>query len=334
MNDDNRTTKTWAEEISAHLKDRFGLKVLEAFPIDKGWINVKWRMMTDDGPRFVKFYHPDRYKLHLRPERRSAMENTLRLQQGLHSNGVPSPQVYLHEGKALQQTRSGLIYTLQGWADGATLEAGAFNCAQMADLGEAAGRMHRWLAQVPPADKPAWQPDKAAYLEEWKNNWRKAAEAGDQTVLGWLERSRARVAAMDFSLFENSPTGWLHWDLWSDNLLFRDQRLAGIVDYDRMAMAYPEIDVARAILSGALQRGELRSDAVQAFMEGYRAHHPAPPGMVSRAIRMLYLIESIWWLRADVRQESELTGLLRRFIEEIQWIEEHMDELAEMLDGE
>lgn len=333
MNDDNRTKMAWAEEISAHLKERFGLMVLEAFPIDKGWINVKWRMVTDDGLRFVKFYHPDRYKLHLRPERRSAMENTLQLQRGLHSNGVPSPQVYLYHGEALQQTRSGLIYTLQGWTDGATLEAGTFSCAQMADLGEAAGRMHRWLARVPPADKLAWQPDKAAYLEEWKNNWQKATEADDQTVLGWLDRSRARVAAMDFSLFENSPTGWLHWDLWSDNLLFRDRRLAAIVDYDRMAMAYPEIDVARAILSGALQRGELRSDAVQAFMEGYRAHHPAPPGMVSRAIRMLYLIESIWWLRADVRQESELRGLLRRFIEEIQWIEEHMDELAEMLDG-
>ncbi|WP_167859499.1 phosphotransferase [Paenibacillus cymbidii] len=169
----------------------------------------------------MKYYHPERYKLHSRPDRRTAIEKTLHLQHGLNKARIPCP------------------------------------------------------------------------------------------------------GAMDFQQFESSKIGWLHWDLWVDNLLVHERGLAGIVDFDRMMTAYPEIDVARAILSGALQDGQLRMETVQAFMSGYREHSEAPEGVLSRAMSMLYLIESIWWYRTEVRAESALRPLLGRFIEEMHWLEDH-----------
>jgi len=47
---------------------------------------------------------------------------------------------------------------------------------------------------------------------------------------------------------------------------------------------------------------------------------------------MLYLIESIWWLRTEVRAESNLRGLLGRFIEEMRWIEDHWGTLQDQLE--
>jgi homoserine kinase type II len=322
----------WAEEVVVHLKDRFGLSVREVVPIDKGWLNVKWKIVTDYGPLFVKYYHPERYKLNTRPERRSAIEKTLQLQHGLSVYGIPCPRVYHYNGQFIQQTPSGLLYTVLDWVDGHTSQAGCLNSAQMFELGVATGRMHKWLRSVPQLDKPAWKPDRDVYLLEWQGNWEKAQEVGDKTVMEWLKRSQAIVKSMDFRIFESSPIGWLHWDLWVDNILLHGQGVSGIVDFDRMTMAYQEIDVARAVLSGALRDGQMRMETARAFMDGYRGHSEVSHGMLTRAICMLYLIESIWWLRTEVRTESELRGLLGRFVEEMHWIEDNWATLPDLLD--
>ncbi|WP_028558961.1 phosphotransferase [Paenibacillus pinihumi] len=328
----NETESYWADEIAVHLKNRFGISVKEATTIDKGWLNVKWKIDTDNGSLFIKYYHPDRYRMHTNPERRRAIEKTLQLQQGLNAAGIPCPGVYTYKDQYIQETPSGLLYTVLDWVDGHSAQAGYLSKKQMFELGTAVGRMHKWLQAVPPLSKPAWEPDKEAYLRDWQINWDKAKEAEDTIVMEWLERSRDIVHSLDFRLFEACPSGWLHWDLWVDNILVHGQGLAGIVDFDRMTMAYPEIDVARAILSGSLQNGQLRMETVQAFMEGYRGYYEAPHGMLSRAIKMLYIIESIWWLRTEVRVDSGLRTLLGRFVEEMHWIEDQWPTLADRLD--
>jgi homoserine kinase type II len=118
-----------------------------------------------------------------------------------------------------------------------------------------------------------------------------------------------------------------------DNILLHEQGLAGIVDFDRMTVAYQEIDLARAVMSGALRDGELRVETARAFMDGYREHSEVPQGMLTRAMRLLYLVESIWWLRTEVRTESELRGLLGRFVEEMHWIEDNWATLPDQLEA-
>ncbi|WP_309120245.1 phosphotransferase [Paenibacillus sp.] len=328
------TKRRWAEEVAAELNRRFGRAVTELTEIDLGWLNAKWKAETSEGPLFVKVYHPDRYRLHERPERRRAIETTLRLQRGLHEAGAACPAVYAHEGRLLLETPSGLLFAVHDWTDGATVRAGCMSEAQMYELGLATGRMHEWLRSAAPLEQPVWTPDKLAYLTSWESNRENASAAGDEAVLEWLSRSRSVVERLDFRSFDEAPIGWLHWDLWTDNLLYRGPKLAGIVDFDRMTFAYPEIDAARAVLSGALSDGRMRTDAVRAFLDGYRERTAAPRGMLPRAMRMIYLIESAWWYRTEIRVQSELRQLLGRFIEEMHWIEAHWETLSDELEAE
>ena len=323
--------EAWAAEIAEHIHKQFRLSVNQAIPIDKGWLNVKWRMETDHGPIFVKYYHPDRYKFHLHPERKLEIQKTLVLQHELSLAGVRCPSVHQHKDQVIQVTSTGLHYAVLDWVDGHTMPAGCLSEDHMVEIGQHTGKMHNRLRSVKPLDKPAWQPDKEAYLSEWRNNWERSKQAGDEIALEWQARSLQLVQSLDFQMFGASPVGWLHWDLWVDNILVNGQKLAGIVDFDRMTMAYQEIDVARAILSGALHDGKLRMDAVQSFIEGYRQHMELPRGFLIRSIGMLYLIESNWWLRTEVRAESNLRDLLARFIEEMHWIEENLGTLQDQL---
>jgi homoserine kinase type II len=330
---DERERALWAEEIAGAMKRLFHMTIANAEVIDQGWLNVKWRMETDLGPVFVKFYHPDRYRLDQRPDRRAEMEWTLRLQHGLSEAGVPCPEVYSRDGRFIHKTPGGLWFAVTEWVEGRTAPAGRMTNAQMYELGKAAGRMHAWLRSVPRPDRTDWTPDPEAYWREWEGNRHKAEAAGDETVLGWLARSKELVQSLDFGQFAACPAGWLHWDLWVDNIVLQGDRVAGIVDFDRMAFAYPGIDVARALLSGALQDGHLRLDAVRSFLEGYLLHSGMSQGLLALSIRMLYLIESNWWLRTEVRRDSGLRKLLGRFVEEMHWIEDHWAQLPELLEG-
>ena len=160
--------ESWAAEIADHVKKQFGIAVNQATPIHKGWLNVKWKMETDQAPIFVKFYHPDRYKLHLHPEKRTAIERTLELQNGLNLSGVRCPGVYPHHDRFIQETSTGLHYAVLEWVEGDPKPAGCLNEAEMFELGQHTGKMHKWLQSARPLDKPAWQPDKEGYLREWR----------------------------------------------------------------------------------------------------------------------------------------------------------------------
>lgn len=152
----NQEIVRWTEEIADHIKEQFNLTVNHALPIDKGWLNVKWKMETDRGPVFVKFYHPKRYKLHMRPERKTAIQRTLQLQHTMSLAEIKCPKVYPAKGELIQQTSSGAYYTVLEWVDGYTQTAGYLDNNQMYDLGVQTGKMHRWLRNVKPGFK-GWQ---------------------------------------------------------------------------------------------------------------------------------------------------------------------------------
>ncbi|MDR6884544.1 phosphotransferase [Bacillus sp. 3255] len=316
------------EEIASHLHANFGLNVYDAVELHKGWLNVKWQLKTERGLFFVKYYHPNRYRLHL-PEKRKKIEQTLQLQTQLFKAELPCPQVLGREGRFIQETAAGQQYALMEWLDGCTAEAGDISEFHMYELGRTTGRMHWLLRDVRPG-KAAWKPDQAASLTGLQANLEQAQQAGNGPLAELLERAIGNVRALDCERLAESPTGWLHWDLWVDNLLLNEKGVAGIVDFDRMDVAYPEIDAARAVLSGAWTNKRVRIEAVRAFLEGYRQHAAAPKGMLLRALRMLYLIESVWWLRAEILEDA---GVPARFYQELVWLTEEWDRLADLLEG-
>ncbi len=315
------------EEIVSDMHERFGRSVTDTYRLNRGWLNVKWRMVTDQGPVFVKFYHPDRYKLHV-PEKRKKIELTLSLQQRLHESGLSCPEVYASAERVfMQETPAGHHYAVLSWVEGNVPVPGRMSDSHMVDLGKTTGHMHQLLQQVPLA-KQAWKPDQAACLKELQANLEQAIQSNNLRLTALLEKAIRNIQTLDFERFSECRVGWLHWDLWADNLLLDAERIAAIVDFDRMDVAYPEIDIARAVLSGAWELGGIRLDTVHAFLHGYREHAEAPKGLLLRAIHMLYLIESVWWLRTEIYEE---TGVPARFLQEMEWLTEQWDRLPDLI---
>jgi homoserine kinase type II len=323
------------EEIVETIERQFGLRVFSAEPLERGWLNRKWKLATDRGDWFAKQYHPERFRLHEPEKLRAALLRQMRLKEA----GVPCPKLYMADGEPILSTPSGVRFVATDFCSGVVVEPGGTNESQMRSLGRAAGMMHTLLNGGESGSrtrlKSDWEPiAPARMMEAWLRNW-EASDKGKRGPDGFadaLERQRGLIERLDVGSFADCSVGWTHWDLWADNVLFAGGEVSAVLDFDRMRVQYPELDVARAVMSFALdaEAQTMEMALAAAFLAGYRERCSYPPGTLTRSLKLLWCLESLNWMVHDMDQYSAPPA---RFARENIWLTMHWDELEEMFKG-
>lgn len=307
-------------------KSKFGFRIYRSEHIKLGWLNAKWILQTDKGKFVLKKYHTKRYK------DEETLKTALSQQLRLFKAGVPSPMLLESDGALLHTTDSGDLYILMHYCPGNLLHPGSANVIQMYDLGRVTGTMHQILNDGTLENKQEPQfivPDREQRLAHWDTVINQAKEQGKTQLISVIEQQKSTVQSLNIEkLRQHFRPGWAHRDLWMDNILFDADRISAVLDFDRLNYDYPEIDVARAILSGTLNEDGLGIEQVSAFLQGYRQIVAFPPGQLIHAIRLLWYLESVWWIRAEMDAFHPIPS---RFASEMIWIASHHEELDEML---
>ena len=91
------------------------------------------------GVFLLKSYYSDRYRLY----DESAFVRALRWQSELHSQGLPCPQIRMHQGAQLHLTPSGQRFMVMIFCDGERFIPGQATYGQMHSHGTATGLMHQ-----------------------------------------------------------------------------------------------------------------------------------------------------------------------------------------------
>ena len=307
-------------------KRYFGFKVLEATPIKRGWLNLKWKITIDSGVFLLKQYNKERYKLYNREDLIVAFSQQMRLHQG----GLPCPKLCSYEGQFLLESDKGEPFMLMEYCDGAVIIPGKLNVHQMYDLGRVTGNMHYLLNGGTLRLKRSAEfipPSREERLTHWESAWNHANSTGKSNLLPIVETQYKVTETINLEDFDLNATGWAHRDLWVDNLLFEEKKVSAILDFDRMKYDYPQLDVARAVMSGALYDNNFDVSLAQAFIEGYSERYLVDKGFISSSLKMLWFMESTWWINASMDQQSEPP---ERFAKEMLWLSENQQELESM----
>ncbi|MXQ54965.1 phosphotransferase [Shimazuella alba] len=126
---------------------------------------------------------------------------------------------------------------------------------------------------------------------------------------------------LDFTLFQLCTHGWTHWDLHLDNVLFQDDHVSAILDFDRERYVYPELDVARVVLSGCIDENGLNKAKLDSFFKGYQEWFPSfELKDLGRALQLLWIVEAPWWIKTDIEKCSVVP---QRFFLEIEWLQKN-----------
>jgi len=311
-------------EISETLKFKYGLITNNAEPNMFGYANLKWKIHTDEGVFFVKQYNSVRYS----NDQLRHVEMVLGLQDRLTKEaGIPCPKILSHEGTYIQRTPMGERFMITEFCHGQMVNPGEVNESQMFHLGQVTGKMHHWLNKNALQSLPLhWTPDsKEEMLKQWLENWNQANISGSNKYIAALEVQRKIAEEIDLEIFQLCEEGWVHWDLFVDNILFHSNHISAILDFDRMHFIYPEFDISRAILSGAISNNNINMESTKAFINGYRESIPLSISKLVRSIKLTWWKEASWLSVA-----SEEYRTLSRFVEELIWVGDNWSMLEEI----
>jgi homoserine kinase type II len=311
------------EEIFETISRLFEIKIQDYNQIHLGFKNLKWQLKTDAGNLFVKQYNEQRYPEHRIP----GLEKALQIQNLLFGEGLPCPELFSSNGKYVLKTDSGERFVLMGFNPGFILPPGNANPSQMYSLGKIIGNMHVLLEE-----NIALEPlhsdiqSKPEMLENWNDRWKEAIALECNKTIHRLETQRRILEQNDTDLFSECETGWAHWDLFADNILFNKNEVSSILDFDRMNVVYTDFDISRPILSCCIHDNKMCLECVSSFVSGYREFKPLRPEKLIRSIKLTWWREAEW-LRVEKPGDSTP---LKRFREENVWIADHWDQLRDL----
>lgn len=303
------------DEIKAALENRFGLSVINKTPIDRGLLNLKWKIETDKGNFLVKQFNPKRHP----GSKLEKVKEALCYQNKLRDRELCCPRIFADDSQLIMETHNGIRFVIMEFCQGQLVKAGKINALQAYSLGFHCAKMHSLLNNADNEKGISFWivPNSQELITRWDERWNRLDDKWLPETIEILKIQRYIFENIDTGIFSECQQGWAHSDLWCDNVLFFSDRVSAILDFDRLQYIYPELDIARALLSFALDNNHMRMEIVKAFIDGYNKQGNISMEDVLRSIKLLYCLESFWWIGGEFEINN---GPPTRFEEEMKWI--------------
>ncbi len=271
------------------------LTALRHYPVQKplildrdevGIINDNWLVTDGAGQRYML-----RAYRRVRDTNRIAFQ--LAFQEHLFAAGFPTAPVVRTRDGETSAFVEGLHWALFGFVEGQVYDFG--RTVQAREAGKRLAQFEavaatfagtvvapptesvnsgNWLA---PVSSHVWRT--SALSDEHEKRLRELyAESDFQDDLGFFSRWRRealeewppeRLAAL--------PRSWLHCDYHGRNMVFEDDELVGLFDFDFITQGPRTYDIGRALFNFGRERPGstvLREEFCRAFLEGYESEQP------------------------------------------------------------
>lgn len=277
--------------------EAFGLGEFTSSPrlLADGLMNLNWRVDTDAGSFAVK----EVIDVPVRVARRN-----LRIVSALAGAGEPACTPRLtHDGDVVAEVAA-RGYCVMDWVAGDHRPGPDLSLDEAGHLGEVLAKLHTALSRYAPGrpecapTQPNADPDAAAAvagrflarieaLDSWSAFDRAAAEALRRRKQMLAANGHEQPGAND----PVGPSGWTHGDFQHRNLIWSDDRVAAVLDWDRLAVRPYAEELARTAQSQFGTSGQFDLERVNAFTAAYRRVIPLTDADLSAALNRL------WWRR-------------------------------------
>ncbi|CAM5199997.1 Homoserine kinase type II OS=Ureibacillus acetophenoni OX=614649 GN=SAMN05877842_11755 PE=3 SV=1 [Ureibacillus acetophenoni] len=318
-------------ELKEATENLFGLHLENPIPINLGYINLKWKVESEKGLFVIKQISKERYAKHDFEVIISEQELALHEQLRQFENGTLCPKVLIQKDKIIHKSSCDERFIIMEFVDGKNLLPGTLNEKQMYSLGQMTAHMHNVANDGTYSNEknPKFIPQNVGERLDYWNSIYESNEENNQ-FRELVENQMKATKQFNLGMINSCDPGWAHRDLWVDNILFRGDELSAILDFDRFAFDYPELDIARAIMSGALNGDTFNENCAKAFLDGYRTKRNLEKGVFVRSLYLLWYMESPWWIRSNLNYDRYQEV---QFQNEMIWLGENLYELSEMFEN-
>ncbi|WP_058304082.1 phosphotransferase family protein [Gorillibacterium timonense] len=278
-------SKLTIEQIQRITAETMKEKVVSLKELSDGWANTAYAIQLEDDRKVILKAAPVKGFKTMRCERDNmrAEVEALRLVQA-QSNGVPIPQVYTYdpsgslvpceyflmeylEGEPYNKVKEALSPEAR---DGIEFALGDYNRRINAIQGKRFGYFC-----LENGSASTWKDAFQILMEDLLLDGK---EAGIELPLSYEALEREVESRLDACSEVNVPQ-LVHWDLWDGNVFVKDERIVGIIDFERSLWADPLMEV---------YFGKFNSSST-AYRRGYGKEHFTEAERVRRDLYVLYL---------------------------------------------
>lgn len=314
------------QEITDFIREVYGLTCHCVTPVDGGWLNRLWKASSCQGELLIKQYSTKRYDR----KKLDLIEYALQRQLLLAQAGIPCPHI-LRSGGRILHYHGDTPYMVMSFCEGRKEEPGTISLTRMESLGHACALMHLAFSRLPLTDVRGFPIDCEKLLSSlWENYYSRRQCLSEDDPLEYREALLAQepiLGELSADFFRSLPMGIAHEDFTPDNILFCQNGVSAIIDFDRNQYGFVWHDIGRALLSFALEDtaeglpGRLNVSKIHAFIRGYSRVLPLTTADAADALRISWCIEVLWWIMPSCfsAEKSKAT----RYRDEILWLTNH-----------
>jgi homoserine kinase type II len=250
-------TKVSEDELRA-LAGAFDLGPLSASRgIEAGTVNTSYALEMASGRYFLRIYEE---------QQRPGAEAEARLLLHLAASGVPTPAPVQARDGSMVQLLCAKPAAIFPWVVGDMLCLKAVTPAAAHAVGGALARMH--LAG--PAEPAATSLGAGRFgADELVARCDRILKATDAEARSQAEPLRDAVILIDRKRKGDLPRGLVHGDLFRDNVLWHDGKIAALLDFESAHRGPFAYDLAVLVLSWSF-RDSFDMDVARAIVAGYR----------------------------------------------------------------
>lgn len=225
--------------------------------IEAGTVNTSYALELGRGRFFLRVYEE---------QAQAGAEAEAKLLLHLAASGVPTPPPVQARDGSMVRVLKGKPAAIFPWVDGDMLCLRAVTPAAAHDVGVALARMH--LAG--PAEPVATSLGAGRFgADDLVARCDRIAKVADPDARAQSEPLRDAVIRMDRRRRNDLPRGLVHGDLFRDNVLWHDGRIAALLDFESAHKGAFAYDIAVTILSWSF-RDDFDFDVARAIVAGYR----------------------------------------------------------------
>lgn len=315
-------------DLINEISKNYNINPIRIETLSGGWLNEKYLITTDNGNQYVL------KELSLKKfskEHINYLINTVKLQNYLFNKNVMVPKIIMDKYNNCVSTFSdNRLFFIQEFIKGYSKKFNDLNCDEIYSIGRNLAILHNKLKNV---DIYNFESE---FLKYKNINDLKSELSIKKKQISYLSSEKFNRQIIlcekilkdiqENKILEKQDIQIIHGDFTPDNIIFINNEVKSIIDFELVRVNSKLQDIGRIILSTTFYKNKFELEKLKSFINGYSSINKIENYQIIDALKIVWINEFDIWIQ-DRYFKNYNPPKVERFISEIIWISENWFDL-------
>ena len=308
------------QKILTEIENKYNITISKYSELNGGWINKKYIIIVDDKKYVLKELSGNKFP----KDYLFTLMNTLDLQNFLYKQKLFVPQIIMNKDyNLLTELSNGERYFIQEFLNGLPKNYSDLTYHEIKSIGKSLGLLHKYLEgyniEYFNHDFMKYKDYKQLVKELLDRQSKITKLTPSKYIVAISNHEKILEDIANSKLLELQNLQVIHGDFTPDNILFLNNKVNGVIDFELSRVNTKLQDFGRILLSTTFEDNKFDSCKILHLINGYNEYNQLDKEDIVRALKMVWVNESNIWLQERYYRNYN-PPKVNKFIKELEWI--------------